>query len=265
MPWWSFTKTAIAAAALTFVAQDEIGLDDALPGKPYTLRHLLQHRAGLGDYGTLPDYHTAVASGAAPWPLQEMRARADASVLLYPPGEGWLYSNIGYAEVRSLIEDIAGAPLRTVLQERVLDPLGLTRTRLAECADDLAAVEMNVAGYDPRWVYHGLLVGPLPEAVDLLDGLFAGRLLPPREREAMMSPHPLDVAVDGRPFAAPAYGLGLMMDHDRSGNIRYGHTGGGPGSVIAVYRTDGPAGGFTKAAFAHGDDVGTVERAAFTR
>jgi CubicO group peptidase (beta-lactamase class C family) len=62
VPWWSFTKTAIAATALSLVARGKITLDEPLTAKPYTLRQLLQHRAGLCDYGALPDYHAAVAS-----------------------------------------------------------------------------------------------------------------------------------------------------------------------------------------------------------
>lgn len=264
VPWWSFTKTAIAAAALSLVAQNKIALDDALTAKPYTWRQLLQHRAGLGDYGSLPDYRAAVVSNAEPWPVAEMHARTNASTLLYPPGEGWLYSNIGYAEVRRLIEDVAGAPLRVVLRDRVLRPLGLTQARLAESASDLAGVDMNGVRYDPRWVYHGLLVGPLHEARQLLDGVIAGELLPQRERDAMMSPFSLGEPIAGRPFKAPAYGLGLMIDNDAP-IMRYGHTGGGPGSVIAVYRTQSADGHFTRAAFAHGDDPAIVESAAFAR
>ena len=47
VPWWSFTKTALAAAALQLVARGQLGLDDRIDGRPYTLRQLLQHRAGV--------------------------------------------------------------------------------------------------------------------------------------------------------------------------------------------------------------------------
>jgi CubicO group peptidase (beta-lactamase class C family) len=174
-----------------------------------------------------------------------------------------MYSNIGYTEVRNLIEDIAGAPLGDVLRDVLLRPLGLTQARLAESTGDLAGVDMNITRYDPRWVYHGLLIGPLSEARLLLDGVIAGGLLPQCERDAMMSPFSLGDPIAGRPFKAPAYGLGLMIDNDVHGNMRYGHTGGGPGSVVAVYRTHGPGGNFTRAAFAHGEDPAPVENAAF--
>jgi CubicO group peptidase (beta-lactamase class C family) len=40
VPWWSFTKTALAAAALQLVAPGRLGLDDRIDGRAYTLRQL---------------------------------------------------------------------------------------------------------------------------------------------------------------------------------------------------------------------------------
>jgi hypothetical protein len=37
IPWWSFTKTVLAAAALNLVAQARVSLDENLPKKPFTL------------------------------------------------------------------------------------------------------------------------------------------------------------------------------------------------------------------------------------
>ncbi|MCD6070658.1 MAG: serine hydrolase, partial [Microvirga sp.] len=72
VPWWSFTKTVLAAAALVLVCDGRIGLDDPVEDKPYTLRHLLQHRSGLGNYRDLRAYHEAVARGDDPWPVSEL-------------------------------------------------------------------------------------------------------------------------------------------------------------------------------------------------
>ncbi len=59
-PWWSFTKTALAATTLTLVRDGLIGLDDPILDQPFTLRQLLRHEAGLADYGELAEYHSAV-------------------------------------------------------------------------------------------------------------------------------------------------------------------------------------------------------------
>ncbi|WP_153020747.1 serine hydrolase, partial [Pseudomonas sp. BMS12] len=96
VPWWSFTKTVLAATALTLVRDGLVRLDDEVAEGPFTLRQLLRHQAGLADYAELAEYHAAVAAGAAPWPADEMLRRLDATRLRYPPGEGWCYSNVGY-------------------------------------------------------------------------------------------------------------------------------------------------------------------------
>jgi CubicO group peptidase (beta-lactamase class C family) len=261
VPWWSFTKTVIAAAALTLVRDDWLALDRPL-SSGYTLRQLLQHRAGLPDYGPLRDYHAAVARHEDAWPVAELLERAHAQRLIYPPGTGWAYSNIGYYFVRRLIEAATGKDLGTALASLVLQPLGIQRARFASERADLDGVA-GVHDYDPRWVYHGLLVGPLADAALLLDRLMAGRLLPNELISAMTNRHPLDVQVAGRPWVAPGYGLGMMIGDVAGGERFAGHTGGGPGSVVAVYHalSGGPA--CTAAAFLPGDDQGAVESGCF--
>ncbi len=260
VPWWSFTKTVIAAAALGLVRDGHLALDTPLAGEPYTLRQLLQHRAGLTDYGGLAAYHDAVACCADAWPVSELLARTDADELIYRPGEGWTYSNIGYLRVRRLIEATAGEDLGSSLARLVLRPLGIESARLAERREHLSDVVMGeVHDYDPRWVYHGLLVGPLNDAALLLDRLMSGGLLPPDLLAAMLERHPVGGPIAGRPWQSPAYGLGLMIGGVDGGMTIAGHTGGGPGSVIAVYhRTDAQP--HTAAAFSPGDDQGEVER-----
>ena len=65
-PWWSFSKSVMAACALRLVARGALELDEVLPGRPWTLRQLLQHRAGVSNYttGRLPAYREAVARGS---------------------------------------------------------------------------------------------------------------------------------------------------------------------------------------------------------
>jgi CubicO group peptidase (beta-lactamase class C family) len=268
VPWWSFSKTVLAAAALVLVRDGHLALDEPLAEQNYTLRQLLQHRAGLTDYGGLATYHDAVACRADAWPVSELLARTDADELIYRPGEGWAYSNIGYLLVRRLIEATTSEDLASALTRLVLQPLGIEGVRLAERREHLATVAMGeVHDYDPRWVYHGLLVGPLPSAALLLDRLMTGDLLPPDLLSAMRQAHSVGGPLAGRPWRSPAYGLGLMIggvdvDADNgsgSGITIAGHTGGGPGSGIAVYhRTH--ARPRTAASFSPGDDQGEVER-----
>lgn len=189
-----------------------------------------------------------------------MLARADAGRLRYPPGQGWAYSNIGYLYLRRLIEDAAQESFGAALQRLVLTPLGVEGVRLALEPQDLQGVQMGSAqGYHPGWVYHGLLSGPVAQAALLLDRLLAGGLLPPDLLAAMRQPHPVGGPIAGRPWLSPGYGLGLMTGEVEGGMRVAGHTGGGPGSVIAVYRELGTVAPRCCAAFAAGADGGLAE------
>jgi CubicO group peptidase (beta-lactamase class C family) len=263
VPWWSFSKTVLAATALTLVRDNAVALDQQVDGAPYTLRQLLQHTAGFGDYGDVADYHAAVARGDEPWSADELLDRSHAEDLRYAPGAGWRYSNIGYLKVRQLIERTTRMPLDTVFNRAVFEPLGIRDTKVARARADLLAVTMGeAAGYHPGWVYHGLLVGPLHVAAQLLDRLLGGALLPAELLRAMQSARPVGSAIAGRPWVVPGYGLGLMVDLAGSDGPT-GHTGAGPGSTIAVYRRERSGAPIVIGAFAYGDDQGLVERAAF--
>jgi CubicO group peptidase (beta-lactamase class C family) len=225
-----------------------------LPDRPYTLRQLLQHRAGLAEYGRLPAYREAVARNEDAWPADEMLARAAADRLVHAPGEGWAYSNIGYHFVRRLIEQATNRTLGDALDDLVLGPLGMADVRFAA---DRASYPDD---YDPRWVYHGLLVGPLRQAALLLQRLLAGDLLPPPLLSAMCDRYPVGGPIADRPWQSPSYGLGLMIGGTTGGELIAGHTGGGPGSTVAVYhRLDRPTG--TAAAYQAGGDDAAVEGA----
>jgi CubicO group peptidase (beta-lactamase class C family) len=239
-----------------------------LPGLPYTTRQLLQHRAGVGNYGSLPAYQEAVAAGEMPWTRDEVLARIPPEQLLFAPATGWSYSNVGYLLVRRQVETACGAGLAVVLRELILEPLGLRRSKLAETADEMRQTTFApLHHYHPGWVYHGCVVGPVCEAALALHRLLTGRLLTPESREAMLNTFPLAERPAGRPWQTTGYGLGLMMGTMQLPGMRQpvevaGHSGGGPGSVGAVYCRRHGASHRTAAAFTSGTDVGVAEAAA---
>jgi CubicO group peptidase (beta-lactamase class C family) len=264
VPWWSYAKTVLASAALILVAEGRLQLDEPVRGRLFTLRQLLQHRAGLRCYGTMRAYHSAVAEDEEPWPVKEMLRRVDAETLAYEPGHGWGYSNIGYLLVRNLIENEAGVPLGPALERLVFKPLGIAAVAVAREPVDLDATAWgNKRRYHPDWVYHGLLVGTASAAALFLHRLLAGDLLPPDLLSVMRDGHSVGGAIPGRPWKTASYGLGLMIGQGDPPGVYAGHTGGGPGSTSAVYQLAGdPAGAnarCTGAAFAPVDDPGMVE------
>jgi D-alanyl-D-alanine carboxypeptidase len=259
VPWWSFTKSVLAAAVLVLVERGRLALDAPLAGRRYTLRQLLQHRAGLPDYGALAAYRAAVARAEEPWPVKELLARVKSDALLFEPERGWMYSNVGYFFVRQLIEEATGEGLSAAVSRLVLGPLGIAHAGFANTPDDLARTRWgNAAGYHPGWVYHGLLIGSPAAAALLLDRLLAGHLLSPASLQAMQDAVRLGGPIPGRPWQAPSYGLGLMIEADR--HRWMGHSGQGTSSTAAVYRFSAHAPAVTAAAFAPVDDPGLVEQ-----
>lgn len=146
----------------------------------------------------------------------------------------------------------------------MLKPLGVETARIARERADLDQVAMGSAqGYHPGWVYHGLLVGSVEDAALLLERLMAGDLLPPELRQDTLMPFVLPGPVPGRPWAFPGYGLGVMIGETTGGLTVAGHTGGGPGSTIAVYRNLNQGLSRTAAFFRTSEDQTPTEEGAF--
>ena len=260
LPWWSFGKTVLAAAAFKLAEQGKLQLDAPLMGKTFTLRQLLGHRAGVANYGPMADYTAAVARGENAWPVEEMLSRAKVDTLLFAPGEGWSYSNIGYLYVRRLIEHATDSDLRSALHATIFAPLGLHAFMTRRREDVQRVLWRNIHGYDPNWVYHGLIVGTAPDAARLLHRLFTSEFLSKDFRAAMFESVPLPFPLPDRPFGKPTCGTGLMIDPKSRHGMMYGHTGGGPGSVCAVYRFPDLGSPRTVAAFADNDNEAALER-----
>jgi CubicO group peptidase (beta-lactamase class C family) len=89
-----------------------------------TIRQLLTHTAGTGDtadFGwTTPEYD----DGAV-----ERYVRSLSSVPLdFAPGSDWRYSNRGFDVLADAIAKADGQPFETVVQRRILTPLGMRRS-----------------------------------------------------------------------------------------------------------------------------------------
>lgn len=282
---YSVTKTYLAVAALRLVERGVLALDCPidrwLPTVPHasemTLRHLLRHASGLPDYGGLPDYHAAVRRGDAPWSEEEYLARTRADQLLFPPGQGWQYSNIGYMVVRRLLETVCRAPLAEIIQAEICHPLSLSATRVltsdAELADlvfapsiELGSVEQPVSvadHYSLGWIAHGAIASTVAETAMFFEALFANKLLSPALLREMCTSTPLPVMPD-RPFRRPGYGMGLQIDSGWGSMVAYGHSGGGPGARICALHGDDSARPVTVVVATPGEDVAQTERIAMS-
>jgi CubicO group peptidase (beta-lactamase class C family) len=85
---------------------------------PITAHHLMTHTAGL------PEGSNA-APASSPLGLVSLLADTPAA---WPPGERFSYSNSGYQVLGLLLEEITGRSIPDLLQERIFEPLGMTRS-----------------------------------------------------------------------------------------------------------------------------------------
>lgn len=252
---WSVSKVALAAAAFRLHDLGRLALDDPvrsiLPGAPLhdraTVIQLLDHTAGLADYGGWPDYHAAVAAHPdRPWPLDRYLDRVAASGPPDDPGLAWRYSNIGYLLVRRIVEGVSGLSLDRALHELVLAPLAISDLGVSLRPDDRSAVTFPprdpaaTARYHPGWVTHGVLVGSAAATVALLDGVLGDGFLSDESRRRM-STATAPVA-DATVYGDLAWAPGVFVGTGRPAGRITGHSGGGPGSTTAALRSVIPDG-----------------------
>ena len=88
------------------------------PARPITLRDLLTHTSGLGEY-PVTDPH---------WTLAEMSKVIAREPLRFPPGSRWGYSTAGTDVLGRVVEIVSGVPFASFMQQRLFKPLGMKDT-----------------------------------------------------------------------------------------------------------------------------------------
>ena len=262
MPWWSITKTALAACALLLVAGGRLELDRPLAGRKYTLRQLLQHTSGLGCYTDTPDYEAAVDGHADPWSGDEHALFASGAAAVRAGARAGNTRTRDISWCARLIEQATGMDIERALKSLVLSPLGIEKSFIARTRADLQrSVFGDEDNFHPGWVAHGLLMGPPSDVAAFMHRLFTGALLPAPLLAAMRERHPVETDLTGRPWRTAGYGLGVMIDIASPHGLCIGHSGQGPASVSAAYHFPDLSPPLTVAAFAPTDDQGVAERA----
>ena len=131
---------------MMLVEEGKIGLDDPLTKyfsdapatwKEVTVRELLSHTAGFGDYPKDFNFRKD-------WTEDEELKLIESIPLKYPPGTKWEYSNLGYVTLGILIHRVTGEFYGDFLQQRIFQPLGMQSTRIISEAD---IVPNRAAGY----------------------------------------------------------------------------------------------------------------------
>ncbi|MBC9733956.1 serine hydrolase domain-containing protein [Nocardioides marmotae] len=243
----SITKTLTAVLVLQLVDEGRLDLDApirAVLGEvPYadrSARQLLAHASGI----------TAEPAGewwerSAGVTFEELLARHAAEPAVTSPGSRFHYSNLGYALLGEVVARLRGRPWADCVAERVLAPLGMTRTSYLptgpaaqgwsvdpytrELVPEPATDTRAMAPAGQLWstvadlaTYAAFLIEGHP---DVLDASWLELAAVPQAGSA------------GDALAA-AQGLGLQLLRGGSGTL-VGHGGSMPGFLAACF-TDRP-------------------------
>ena len=241
----SVGKQFTATAVMMLVEEGKVGLDDPLTKyfadapatwKDVTVRELLSHTAGFGEYPKDFNFRKD-------WTEDEELKLVESIPLAYPPGTKWAYSNLGYVTLGILIHRVTGEFYGDFLQQRIFQPLGMTATHIISEAD---IVPNRSAGYrlvkgelkNQEWVSPLLNTtadGSLYfSTVDLAKwdaALYTDKLLKRSSLDLMWTPVKLK---DGKPNKGN-YGFGWFIEQ-RNGHRCIHHDGSWQGFETAIDR-----------------------------
>lgn len=239
----SITKSMVAVTVLRLAADGSISLRDRIGDH---LPELAEALPGVSITGLLTQSAGLLAETDGPWwersPGLTWEQLVPSVRLGHDPGRRFHYTNVGFAVLGRLVEQVRGEGWFDVLQREVLTPLGMTRTTYSPVAphaqglavhpfadlvhDEPAQDTLAMAPAGQLWSTAGDLCR---WAVFLARG--DEQVLPELLLQALRVPS----VVDDSPGAAwtRAYGMGVdVLNRD---GVRYvGHGGSMPGFQAAV-------------------------------
>jgi CubicO group peptidase (beta-lactamase class C family) len=249
----SMDKMFTGVAVGQLVEQGKLSLDDTaaklLPDFPnphlldkVTVRHLLTHSSGLGDFFG-PRYTEA---------RERLRTHRDYFALIatdslaFEPGSRFGYSNSGYALLGAIVESAAGKDYFAYVRDRVFVPAQMTQSgspalddRLPNRAIGYFHSPLDPMGAEPRMSNENAIAfkgnaagGGYSTALDLFHfkrALTANRLVGAETVATFTTPR-IEIAGFPRPNARYAYGF---IVEDCGGKRLVGNGGGGPKSGVS--------------------------------
>jgi D-alanyl-D-alanine carboxypeptidase len=266
----SITKTFVATTVLQLTGERRISLDapigrylpELVPadlGRQVTVRMLLNHTSGIGNYTEVllatPD--DIVAVGSRTYTPQELARIGLSAAPTNAPGAGWSYSNTNYILAGLIIEKVTGHSYRSEVSRRILKPLGLRDTYFEGSDPDIRGPHLSAyvpwtdgelrdfTHYGMSWAWAaGEIVSTAHDLNVFYRALLTGRLLSP----ALLAQMQTTVAEDPENPDAGGYGLGLYWVQLPCGRF-WGHDGGTIGhQTISWHSADGNK----QVSYAHG-------------
>ena len=153
----SITKQFTAASLMLLAEEGKLSVDDPLAryfpdfprGGEITLRQMLTHTSGLGNYTDTAKPATFIQEARLDYNAEALYRLMLATTPLYPyePGAVWAYSNTAYVLLGLIVEKVAAEPYGAYFKRRLFDRAGLADTAVDDAAD---VVRNRAAGYTPH-------------------------------------------------------------------------------------------------------------------
>jgi CubicO group peptidase (beta-lactamase class C family) len=238
----SITKTFTAAVVLLLVEDGLLDLDARLgefvPGSPLgkaTIRQALSHIGGVPREAMTAMWETHVGPDRS-----ELVESIDRTQPVDRPGTRWHYSNLGYAILGEVVQQVAGVGCDELIADRLWAPLDMSRTSWQASAPTAHGYRVDpyqdVVHREPQMDQKA--VGVAGQAWSTVGDLLSWArallgdvpsVLPYSVIDEM---HTLQVMVDAEGWTK-GWGLGLILNRygDR---VLAGHTGAMPGFLAAM-------------------------------
>jgi D-alanyl-D-alanine carboxypeptidase len=258
----SITKSFVATTMLQLVAERRVTLDAPIgrylpPGlvpadlaEQVTVRMLLQHTSGIGDFDTaiIKTLDDLVTMGDTTYTPEQLVGLGVGAGATNAPGAAWAYSNTNYILAGLIMERVTGHRYQSEVRRRILRPLGLGDTYFEGANPEINGPHMHAyvpwpdgtlkdfTHYNMSWAWAaGEVVSTAHDLNVFYRALLTGRLLPPAQLAEMQR----TVAEDPANPGAGGYGLGLYWVDLPCGRF-WGHDGGTIGhQTISWHSPDG--------------------------
>lgn len=229
----SVTKPFTTALVLQFAEEGLIDLEDPLTdyietelpnADRITIRQMLSHTAGVYDHLNSSSFWSSpLFTPVKVWSTEEIVNFAVENGPLFDPGSDYRYSNTGFYQLKTLIEEVSGVPLKQAYRERLIEPLGLTRTLYDDFSTSSNPIE-NLTLNSRSYEYHLTAAGPAgaiaSTATDI--AMFGRKLYGDRLLNSELTEQ-LNINI-GEEFDGQNYGLGTRI-WELGGIPHHGHTG----------------------------------------
>ena len=210
----SITKLFTSTMILMLAEAGKLGLDEPVgrylsdfdgPAGRVTIRQLLNHTSGIAQYDRVASLDQALNEGLPnyehPMSAEAMLKACCQGELVAEPGTRFDYNNADYLLLGRIIERLDGRPYAESLQARLLGPLHLANSGIANRAQiidrlapsyflrpDTKTWMNDLPIYFENWDAAGGMYSTPQDVASFASALFAGRLIKPASLDQLLVP-----------------------------------------------------------------------------